>query len=374
VIENNQAPLIRVKELKKDFGENKVLRGVNIDINKGDVVAVIGPSGCGKSTFLRCLNLLEEPTSGEIVFNNNVIFRDHKTATKNKIKQVKKQMREAKHKGENVEEYKEKLIMLNDVLEAENWEFLRTLRLVDNDEMEKPQGDVNAIFKKYQAETKVKIKETKKQIRIAESKGEDITPYKEQIEKLKSDYVLQKSEERGIARASKKNINKHRQKIGMVFQQFNLFPHMTILKNITLAPTKLKKMPKAQAKALALDLLDKVGLKDRANDYPSALSGGQKQRVAIVRSLAMEPDVILFDEPTSALDPEMVGEVLNVMTELAKSGMTMVVVTHEMGFAREVANRVIFIDEGVIKEENNPKDFFEYPQNPRLVDFLSKVL
>ena len=149
---------------------------------------------------------------------------------------------------------------------------------------------------------------------------------------------------------------------------------MTILENITLAPIKLKKVAKEDAEFLALDLLDKVGLKDRANDYPSALSGGQKQRVAIVRSLAMEPDVILFDEPTSALDPEMVGEVLNVMTALARSGMTMVVVTHEMGFAREVANRVIFIDEGVIKEENNPKDFFASPKNPRLVDFLSKVL
>ena len=172
----------------------------------------------------------------------------------------------------------------------------------------------------------------------------------------------------------KVNIDTHREKIGMVFQQFNLFPHMTIMQNITLAPMKLKKVSKDEANLLALTLLEKVGLADRANDYPSALSGGQKQRVAIVRSLAMEPDVILFDEPTSALDPEMVGEVLNVMTELARSGMTMVVVTHEMGFAREVANRVIFIDEGVIKEENNPKEFFANPQNPRLVDFLSKVL
>ena len=160
----------------------------------------------------------------------------------------------------------------------------------------------------------------------------------------------------------------------MVFQQFNLFPHLTILNNITLAPIKLKKITKEKAEELALELLDKVGLKDRANDYPSALSGGQKQRVAIVRALAMEPDVMLFDEPTSALDPEMVGEVLSVMTNLAKEGMTMVVVTHEMGFAREVANRVIFIDGGVIVEENEPKEFFANPKNPRLVDFLSKVL
>ena len=302
MIENNQTPLISVKELKKDFGDNKVLRGINIDIHKGDVVAVIGPSGCGKSTFLRCLNFLEEPTGGEITFSNNVVF------------------------------------------------------------------------KLYRNETKAKIKALKKEIKQLLKHGEDASAKESQLEQLSELYVAQKKEEKEVDKLSRKNINLHRQKIGMVFQQFNLFPHMTILQNITLAPTKLKKMPKDKAQALALELLDKVGLKDRASDYPSALSGGQKQRVAIVRSLAMEPDVILFDEPTSALDPEMVGEVLNVMTELAKSGMTMVVVTHEMGFAREVANRVIFIDEGIIKEENEPKEFFASPKNPRLVDFLSKVL
>ncbi len=247
--------LLEVKNLCKSFKDNKVLNGVNIDIKKGDVVAVIGPSGCGKSTFLRCLNLLEIPTDGEILFHDAHVYNG--VAQKNKIS---------------------------------------------------------------------------------------------------------------------KNLNKHRQKIGMVFQQFNLFPHLTIMKNITLAPIKLKNMSKEQAEAKALELLDKVGLKDRANDYPSALSGGMKQRVAIVRALAMEPDVMLFDEPTSALDPEMVGEVLNVMTNLAKEGMTMVVVTHEMGFAREVANRVIFIDGGVIVEENEPKEFFANPKHPRLKDFLSKVL
>ena len=171
-----------------------------------------------------------------------------------------------------------------------------------------------------------------------------------------------------------KKLNTYRQEIGMVFQQFNLFANMTILKNITLAPMLLKKVPQEEAEKIAFDLLKKVGLEDKANMYPSALSGGMKQRVAIVRALAMEPDVMLFDEPTSALDPEMVGEVLNVMTALAKEGMTMVVVTHEMGFAKEVANRVIFIDEGVIKEENNPQEFFNNPQNPRLQEFLSKVL
>lgn len=244
--ENNV--LISVNDLHKAFGKNEVLKGITTDIKKGEVVVVIGPSGSGKSTFLRCLNLLEEPTGGQILFE-----------------------------------------------------------------------------------------------------GVDITD-------------------------KKTDINKHRQKMGMVFQQFNLFPHMTILKNMTLAPIKLLNKDKAEAEQEALELLRKVGLEDRANDYPSQLSGGQKQRVAIVRALAMQPDVMLFDEPTSALDPEMVGEVLEVMRELAESGMTMVVVTHEMGFAREVASRVVFIDEGVIMEEGSPEEFFGAPKSPRLKDFLSKVL
>lgn len=240
--------LIKVENLEKSFGDKKVLNGINININKGDVVVVIGPSGSGKSTFLRCLNLLEQPTGGHIYFE----------------------------------------------------------------------------------ETDITDKQT--------------------------------------------DINIHRQKMGMVFQQFNLFPHMTILKNMTIAPMKLLKASKADAERKAMDLLERVGLADRADSYPSQLSGGQKQRVAIVRALCMNPDVMLFDEPTSALDPEMVGEVLDVMKELANEGMTMVVVTHEMGFAREVASRVIFIDEGVIMEEAEPKEFFENPKSPRLKDFLSKVL
>ena len=248
--------VIQVKNLCKSFKDNKVLSGINININKGDVVAVVGPSGCGKSTFLRCLNLLEMPTGGEIIFEGAHIYNE-------------------------------------------------------------------------------------------------FAPKKQKVSK---------------------DLNLHRQKTGMVFQQFNLFANMTILKNITLAPMKLKGVPKEEAEEIALNLLDKVGLKDRANDYPSALSGGQKQRVAIVRALAMDPDVMLFDEPTSALDPEMVGEVLQVMTDLAKEGMTMIVVTHEMGFAKSVANRVIFIDDGVIKEEAPPKEFFDNPKNPRLKEFLSKVL
>lgn len=244
----NGEVLIEVKDLKKSFGEINVLNGINAEIKRGDVMVVIGPSGSGKSTFLRCLNLLEEPTGGQILFE-----------------------------------------------------------------------------------------------------GTDITD-------------------------PKININVHRQKMGMVFQQFNLFPHMTVLKNLTIAPMKLLKESKAEAEKHAMDLLERVGLADRANAYPLQLSGGQKQRIAIVRALCMRPDVMLFDEPTSALDPEMVGEVLDVMKKLAEDGMTMVVVTHEMGFAREVGTNVVFIDGGVILEQGRPEEFFGSPKNSRLKDFLSKVL
>ena len=240
--------LIKVENLHKYFGKLEVLKGVDAEIKKGDVMVVIGASGSGKSTFLRCLNLLEEPTSGTITFE-----------------------------------------------------------------------------------------------------GKDIT-------------------------APNTDINKYRQRIGMVFQQFNLFPHKTVLKNLTLGPTKLLKQNKKEAEENAMKLLERVGLADKAKAYPNQLSGGQKQRVAIVRALAMNPEVLLFDEPTSALDPEMVGEVLEVMKQLAREGMTMVVVTHEMGFAREVGTEIVFVDEGVIVEQGPPKEFFENPKNPRLKDFLSKVL
>lgn len=245
---DNGKKLIEVKNLTKKFGDHTVLDGITTDICQGEVVAIIGPSGCGKSTFLRSLNLLEMPTSGQILFE-----------------------------------------------------------------------------------------------------GIDLT-------------------DKSV------DINKVRQKIGMVFQQFNLFPNHTIKDNITLAPVKLGLMTKEEADKKAMELLERVGLPEKADSYPSMLSGGQKQRIAIARSLAMNPDVMLFDEPTSALDPEMVGEVLELMRELAADGMTMVVVTHEMGFAKEVATRVMFINEGNIREENTPEEFFGNPKNPRLCDFLSKVL
>ena len=240
--------MISVLDLHKKFGDTEVLSGISVEINKGDVVCVIGPSGSGKSTFLRCLNVLEKPSSGKIIFEGN-----------------------------------------------------------------------------------------------------DLTD-------------------------KKVNLNLHRQKMGMVFQHFNLFPHMTILDNMTVAPMMLRHIPREEAENKGMEMLGRVGLADRAASYPSQLSGGQKQRVAIVRALCMEPDVMLFDEPTSALDPEMVGEVLDVIKGLAAVGMTMVIVTHEMGFAREVSNRVLFLDGGVIAEESTPEQIFEHPQCERLKSFLSKVL
>ena len=240
--------MISVKNLKKSFHGLEVLKGISTEIKKGDVVCVIGPSGSGKSTFLRCLNMLEKPDSGEIRFA-----------------------------------------------------------------------------------------------------GENLTD-------------------------PKTNLNLHRQKMGMVFQQFNLFPHMTVLENLTCAPLMLGKMNKTEAEAMAMELLGRVGLAARAGEYPNKLSGGQKQRVAIVRALCMDPEVMLFDEPTSALDPEMVGEVLDVMKTLAQKGMTMIVVTHEMGFAREVSNRVLFMDEGIIMEDNTPEELVSNPKCERLKSFLAKVL
>lgn len=240
--------LIKVVDLKKNFGKLEVLKGINEVIHKGEVVSIIGPSGSGKSTFIRCLNLLEKPTSGQIVFEG---------------------------------------------------------------------VDIN---------------------------GKDV------------------------------DLDKHRQKIGMVFQHFNVFPHLTVLNNITIAPTLEKKISKEEADKKGIELLRMVGLEDKKDEYPKKLSGGQKQRLAIVRALAMEPDVMLFDEPTSALDPEMVKDVLNVIKKLADDGMTCVIVTHEMGFAKQISDRVIFMDEGIVQESGTPQDIFDNPQNPRTKEFLSKVL
>ena len=240
--------LLKIQDLHKSFGDHEVLKGINIEIKKGEVVVIIGASGSGKSTFLRTLNLLEVPSSGKIIFEGNELC------------------------------------------------------------------------------------------------------------------------------AQKSDVNKHRQKMGMVFQHFNLFEHLSVLENLCIAPIKLLKKSKEQAKKEAMELLNQVGLADKISAYPSSLSGGQKQRIAIVRALAMSPDVMLFDEPTSALDPEMVGEVLNVMKNLARSGMTMVVVTHEMGFAREVASRVLFFDKGIVAEDASPNEIFSNPKNGRLKEFLSRIL
>ena len=295
--ETRSDALISVRNLYKKFGKLEVLNGINLDINKGDVVAIIGPSGCGKSTFLRCLNGLETPSAGEIILENEYVFKNERVYLKRKMRAMKE---ESKKTGKPL-----------------------------------PMDEFNAV---------------------------------------NEEYLALRKEEKAISKYMETAVNLHRQKVGMVFQQFNLFPHLTVLQNITLAPMKLKKVSEEEAKAKAMELLKKVGLAEKANVYPSTLSGGQKQRIAIVRALAMEPEVLLFDEPTSALDPEMVGEVLKVMTELAQEGMTMIVVTHEMGFAKEVATRVIFMSDGVIKEENAPQEFFANPKDERLKEFLSKVL
>ncbi len=307
--------IIEVKNLYKSFGEVKVLKGVSCDIKKGEKVVVIGPSGSGKSTFLRCMNLLEQPTYGEIWFEGN---------------------------------------LLNQVDPYLHFEAIRLSRtykkLVNSLKSETP------TLTDEQADS-LAIKEIKEKDLLDSTEGKEFNAW------VKAYY-----------KEHYQNVNLTRRKIGMVFQQFNLFNNLTVMQNLTLAPVQLKLKTKEQAEAKAMELLKRIGLEEKANVYPSTLSGGQKQRIAIIRALAMEPDVMLFDEPTSALDPEMVGEVLDLMTELADDGMTMVVVTHEMGFAREVASRIIFVDEGVIKEESSPEEFFTNPKNERLKEFLSKVL
>ena len=296
---------LKINNIFKSFDKVEVLKGVNLEIKKGEKVVIIGPSGSGKSTCLRCMNLLETPTYGEIWFEGKLLTP--------------------------VDPY-----LHFDIIKKSN---------------------------------------TYKQL-IAEGATED-----EAIKNIKENDLLKKHEGKEFSSAVKtfykkyfQNVDLTRQKMGMVFQHFNLFNNLTVLDNMTLAPVQLKLKTKAEAELKAHELLKRIGLDDKANVYPSTLSGGQKQRIAIVRSLMMEPDVMLFDEPTSALDPEMVGEVLELMKELADDGMTMVVVTHEMGFAREVASKVVFIADGVIKEENSPEQFFTQPKDERLKEFLSKVL
>ena len=307
--------LVSVKGLYKNFGKLQVLKGVSAEIKKGEKVVIIGPSGSGKSTFLRCMNLLEEPTYGEIWFEGKLLTPVDPYIHPEVI-------RLSKTYKKLYDEFKAKNSDSTD--EETDEAIIATIK--KNDLLKKHEG----------AEYRNKCKEIHKQ------------------------YF--------------QNVNITRRKIGMVFQHFNLFNNLTVLKNLTLAPVQLKLKTKEEAEKKAMELLKRIGLEDKANVYPSTLSGGQKQRIAIVRALMMEPDVMLFDEPTSALDPEMVGEVLDLMKELAEKGMTMVVVTHEIGFAKEVASRVLFVDEGIIKEENEPKKFFASPKDPRLKDFLSKVL
>ncbi|MBR7186329.1 MAG: amino acid ABC transporter ATP-binding protein [Clostridia bacterium] len=306
--------VITIKDLYKSFGRLEVLKGVNLEIKKGEKVVVIGPSGSGKSTMLRCLNLLEEPTCGEVWFHENLLTP--------------------------VDPY-----LHSDLIERSNtFQKMLCERLAQGEEEHEALRDQIAF----------EIKE-KSLLKKHEGKA-----FKKAIKELYSTYTL--------------NINKARAKIGMVFQHFNLFNNLTVLQNLTVAPIQLKLKTKEQANEKAFALLKRIGLEDKANAYPSTLSGGQKQRIAIIRALAMEPEVMLFDEPTSALDPEMVGEVLELMKDLADEGMTMVVVTHEMGFAKEVASRIIFMNDGLIQEENDPENFFENPKNERLKEFLSKVL
>lgn len=307
--------LIKISGLYKNFGKLQVLKGVSTEIKKGEKVAIIGASGSGKSTLLRCMNLLEVPTYGEIWFKGKLLTP--------------------------VDPYLHKKIIRNSNTYKQCVEEIKAL----NEGLSEEEIDAQVI-KKIKAEDLLKKHEGK--------------VYKEETEYLYNSCY--------------QDVNITRQKIGMVFQHFNLFNNLTVMGNMTLAPVELKLKTEEEAKEKAIALLKRIGLEDKANVYPSTLSGGQKQRIAIVRSLMMEPEVMLFDEPTSALDPEMVGEVLELMKELADEGMTMVVVTHEMGFAREVASRVLFVDQGVIKEENEPKEFFGNPKDARLKDFLSKVL
>lgn len=317
--------MISVRNIYKNFGELEVLKGVSCEIEKGEKVAIIGPSGSGKSTLLRCMNLLEEPTYGEIWLDNKLLtpadpyLHPEVIAASNTYQKLCQNRPDGK---------------------ADNGS--------GNIENEKPSEQT------YNMQV---IQRIKKEDLLQKHEGRE---YKEKLKRVDLD--------------NRMDVNVARQQVGMVFQHFNLFNNLTVMENLTIAPVTLKLQTMEQATEKAGDLLKRIGLYEKKDEYPSKLSGGQKQRIAIVRSLVMNPEAILFDEPTSALDPEMVGEVLELIRELADEGMTMVIVTHEMGFAREVATRVMFMDGGQIQEENAPEEFFGNPQNPRLKEFLSKVL
>lgn len=371
--------LIYVNNLYKYFGKTEVLKGVSCKIEKGEKVAVIGPSGSGKSTFLRCMNLLEEPTYGEVWTDGRLLTPVDPYLHFDIIRLSDTYKRLVNEKRE------EKLAEKKAGRLAETAGATKTAETVAAAESETA-AEVNGTT--TGASRAVGNAESEKASTAgAESfcgvltKEEEAAIDKEVISDIKKHDMLKNREGIEYARAIKKfykenvqNVDLARRRIGMVFQHFNLFNNLTVMGNMILAPTELKIKTKEEAEKKAMELLGRIGLADKAGAYPSTLSGGQKQRIAIVRALMMEPEVILFDEPTSALDPEMVGEVLELMKSLADEGMTMVIVTHEMGFAREVASRVLFMDEGVIKEEAPPSEFFSRPKDPRLKEFLSKVL
>ncbi len=316
MINAEKGQLVCVKNLYKNFDKVQVLKGVSCTIEKGERVVIIGASGSGKSTLLRCMNLLETPTYGEIWFEDKLLTP--------------------------VDPY----LHFDVIRLSDTYKKAYAAAKAENPSVSAETLDAQ-IIQKIKAEDLLHEKREGKE-------------YKAAVKKIYADNHI--------------DVNLARQKVGMVFQHFNLFNNLTVMDNMTLAPVELKLKTKAEAEQKATELLKRIGLEDKAGVYPSTLSGGQKQRIAIVRSLMMEPDVMLFDEPTSALDPEMVGEVLDLIKKLAEEGMTMVIVTHEMGFAKEVASRVLFVDGGVIKEENAPKEFFEHPKDARLKEFLSKVL
>lgn len=418
--------LISTRALTKRFGQKDVLRGIDCDIKVGEKVAVIGPSGSGKSTFLRCLNLLEIPSGGVVSVDGEVLFESELTAKKDNLEAIKKQIK-LLISGENSEEVKahraeagelKKELEKTNSLLKEGSTKVKLLKVklargtgsVTQEDLDREQANLTSLGER-KAELKTRLAGVNAKIKQKKSEAKALLD-KDELARLKAakaeaqeQYLKAKKAHNASMKKTNASIDEHRRNMGMVFQHFNLFNNLTVTENIVLAPLSLglkdvkakkkqllKRKLKGEdvseqlaalptklelaenAKTTARRLLKRVGLEDKADVYPSTLSGGQKQRIAIVRALAMNPRVMLFDEPTSALDPEMVGEVLEVIKELAEGGMTMVIVTHEIGFAREVATRVLFIDEGIIKEDAPPAELFGAPKDARLKEFLSKVL